>query len=141
MNVREARDSDADRIVDLVNQLGYSATSDLIHLKLNEFKNRSYDEVYVAEDDGEVKGCISCHITSLFHQKGVSGRITSLVIDDGCRGKGIGRALVEKAEDYFRSEDCIKSEVTSGDHRPEAHAFYQACGYKLDERRFLKIYS
>jgi hypothetical protein len=38
MNVREARDSDADRIVDLVNQLGYSATSDLIHLKLNEFK-------------------------------------------------------------------------------------------------------
>ena len=73
MKVRTARDSDTDRIVDLMNQLGYSVSSDLIYSKLSEFKTRNYDAVYVAEIDDQVMGCISCHITNLFHQKGACG--------------------------------------------------------------------
>jgi hypothetical protein len=32
------------------------------------------------------------------------------------------------------------AEVTSGDHRTGAHAFYQAHGYAPEERHFLKRY-
>lgn len=46
----------------------------------------------------------------------------------------------EASPDLIKSKDFIKSEVTSGDHRKEAHAFYESCGYARDERRFIKIY-
>ena len=123
-----------------MDQLGYEATSQLIEKKLTEFAETPIDSVLVAEVEGLVVGVISCHITSLFHQEGSSGRITSLVIDQKHRGQGVGKCLVSEAEAFFHSLGCVKSEVTSGDHRPEAHAFYESCGYKLDERRFIKLY-
>jgi ribosomal protein S18 acetylase RimI-like enzyme len=76
----------------------------------------------------------------MFHQKGNSGRITSLVINQNQRGLGIGKQLVAQAEAFFKSCDCIKSEVTSSDYRKAAHAFYESCGYERDVRRFIKKY-
>ena len=140
MNIRDAKPEDAKQISALMKELGYEASPDLIKAKLLEFDKTSSDEVFVAEADGAVVGSISCHVTRLFHQSGNSGRITSLVINKEKRGLGTGKALVRQAETYFKSKDCIKSEVTSGDHRKEAHAFYESCGYARDERRFIKIY-
>jgi hypothetical protein len=48
--------------------------------------------------------------------------------------------LVDAADQLFISSGCIRAEVTSGDQRPEAHAFYQAQGYMPNERRFIKRY-
>ncbi|RVU86000.1 GNAT family N-acetyltransferase [Leucothrix sargassi] len=141
MNIRKAERKDALSISQLMDQLGYGASTELIESKLHEFSKNSHDEVFVAQKNDVVVGCISCHITSLFHQKGSSGRITSLVIDQNFRGGGIGKLLVQEAENFFHAKGCIKSEVTSGDHRTEAHSFYESCGYKKDERRFIKIYS
>jgi len=124
-----------------MDQLGYDVTSELIENKLTEFSETTTDTVFVAEDEGLVLGVISCHVTRLFHQEGSSGRITSLVIDQKHQGLGVGKFLVSEAEMFFRSVGCVKSEVTSGDHRPEAHKFYESCGYRQDERRFLKLYS
>ncbi len=138
MNIRTAHLSDAMAISNLMEQLGYTTTPGLIENKLEQFADNPMDIVFVAEEDDRILGVVSCHVISLFHQDGRCGRITSLVIDQQCRGTGIGKKLVEEAEKYFRSMGCIKSEVTSGDHRPHAHQFYEFCGYKKDERRFLK---
>lgn len=141
MEIREAELSDASSIVPLMNQLGYKVTEELIHQKLTEFSITHVDIAYVAVHENMIVGVISCHLTSLFHQAGSAGRITSLVIDENNRGLGTGRALVQVADEFFINSGCIKSEVTSGDHRTEAHKFYQSCGYKIDQRRFIKIYS
>jgi hypothetical protein len=45
---------------------------------------------------------------------------------------------VATAEAFAWAAGCKRIEVTSGDHRPEAHAFYRAIGYVEDERRFIK---
>ena len=76
----------------------------------------------------------------LFHVEGRLGRITLLVVDVVTRGKGVGTNLVIHADAYFRKHECVRAEVTSGDQRHEAHAFYKAMGYQLDERRFIKRY-
>lgn len=141
MNIRRAEFRDTKEISYLMTELGYDASSSLLDKKLTEFSQTPIDAVFVAEIDGTIAGCISCHITSLFHQEGSAGRITSLVIDKENRGMGVGKRLVCEAETFFRLHGCVKSEVTSGDHRPEAHAFYRSCGYEQDERRFLKRYS
>ena len=52
--------------------------------------------------------------------------------------RGVGRALVAAVERWAWSVSARRLQVTSGDHRPGAHAFYQAVGYALDERRFVK---
>jgi hypothetical protein len=48
----------------------------------------------------------------------------------------LGRRLVAEPEEFARNNDCAR--ITSGDHRPHAHAFYEAIGYFQDCRRFIK---
>ncbi|MBW2181427.1 MAG: GNAT family N-acetyltransferase [Deltaproteobacteria bacterium] len=141
MIIRSAKLSDSERVSELMLELGYDASESLIKDKLIEILKSDIDEVYVSEIDSVVLGFISCHLTQLFHKKGRAGRITSLVVSNTVRGLGVGKKLVEKADEYFQINDCSKAEVTSGDHRPEAHQFYEAQGYKLDERRFIKYYN
>lgn len=138
VNIRSVAITDAESISQLMNQLGYATLPSLIAEKITAFSNSLIDQVFVAETERKVIGVISCHITSLFHQAGASGRITSLVVDKDFRNMKIARSLLEKAEDFFIRQGCIKFEVTSGDHRKEAHEFYKSCGYKEDERRFIK---
>lgn len=139
-NIRSAEISDAGKIAALLKQLGYAASDTLVENKITMLAGSPNDLVLVAEKNGIVGGIISLHTTELFHTAGRIGRITSLVIDSEQRGSGIGQLLVDAADQFFISSGCIRSEVTSGDHRPEAHAFYQAQGYMLDERRFMKRY-
>ncbi len=140
MKVRVATKSDVGNICRLMDQLGYSVDSCTISEKLRLIENADIDSVFVAETGGEVVGLISCHITTLFHQKGSSGRITSLIIDENQRGRGIGNLLCLRAERFFQSFDCVKSEVTSGNRRSDAHEFYRSMGYQIDGLRFIKMY-
>lgn len=139
-NIRSAKISDATMIAALLKQLGYVATATLVENKIALLASSPNDLVLVAEKYGIVAGIISLHTTELFHEDGRIGRITSLVIDSGQRGSGIGQLLVDAADQYFISSGCVRAEVTSGDHRLDAHAFYQAQGYLPDERRFMKRY-
>jgi GNAT superfamily N-acetyltransferase len=138
--VRRARLDDAPRIGELLGQLGYPADLGHVQQRLTAGAESTGDAVLVAEVEDRVMGVASLHTFDLFHQSGRIGRITSFVVDASVRGGGVGKLLVAAADEFFRSVGCIRAEVTSGDHRPDAHAFYQANGYALDERRFLKRY-
>ncbi|WP_244436237.1 GNAT family N-acetyltransferase [Herbaspirillum frisingense] len=74
----------------------------------------------------------------MFHTAGFLGRITSLVVDTGCRGQGIGTALMGSANEWFMANGCVKVEVTSGDQRESAHQFYESLGFSGDGQRFSK---
>jgi GNAT superfamily N-acetyltransferase len=70
---------------------------------------------------------------------GFLGRVTSLVVTERERGRGIGRRLLAAVEEYAWSNGCLRIEITSGDHRPETHRFYERVGYQLDCRRFIRF--
>lgn len=138
--VRKATRTDARAIAGLMRQLGYDASPRLIEQKLKAFEDSDHDAVFLAmggEGDKTVAGCLSAHMLELFHTDGKLGRITSLIVDANMRRAGVGRALIERSTKYFRDGGCIRIEVNSGDHRPGAHAFYQAVGFTQDERRFI----
>ncbi|OLD51200.1 MAG: hypothetical protein AUI63_00960 [Gemmatimonadetes bacterium 13_1_40CM_2_60_3] len=78
------------------------------------------------------------HLVPLFHAAGNLARLTALAVVPGHQRKGVGRALVTAAEAFAWEHDCRRVEVTSGDHREDAHRFYHALGYEMDERRFIK---
>ena len=140
MKLRNAKPNDAIVIANLMDQLGYGASSSQVERKIAEYSVAPEYAVFVVERDNLVIGVISCHVISLFHQEGSIGRITSLVVDQSHRGLGVGKLLASEADKYFKFAGCVKAEVTSGDHRIDAHAFYESCGYAQNERRFLKLY-
>ena len=108
--------------------------------RLRQFATSATDAVFVAAGHPEmpVAGVISIHLLPLFHTSGYLARITSLAVLARAQRHGIGLALVKAAEAFAWEHACQRIEVTSGDHRRGAHAFYQRIGYALDERRFIK---
>ena len=137
-NIRRADAADHSNIASLLRQLGYETTPARILANLTNIRESSIDLVLVVEDKHGIIGCISLHILPLFHTVGFLGRVTSLVIDEGYRGRRIGSALLDAATDWFSAKGCVKMEVTSGDHRPEAHRFYESHGMARDGQRFAK---
>ena len=136
--IREAVPGDAARIASLLGELGYPATETFVRDRLAHLAPSTEDAVLVADFHGEIAGFLSFHILPLFHVAGGLGRITALAVSSRFKRRGIGRQLVAAAECFAWSHGCIRIEVTSGDHRPDAHAFYEAVGYRSDIRRFLK---
>lgn len=127
--VRSAHRYYAPRIRELLTQMGYPA--DLAHVaqRLVSLQDDSSSAVFVVEKDGLLLGVISLHAFDLFHQAGRIGRITALVVDAAAQRVGVGSALLAAADEFFRGVGCIRAEVTSGDHRAGAHAFYASRGY------------
>jgi len=55
--------------------------------------------------------------------------IDVLWLDESCRGKGYGKALIEQAEEIAKEDGCVFSHTSTFSYQsPE---FYQACGYEV----------
>jgi GNAT superfamily N-acetyltransferase len=139
-SVRRAEPADARSIAVCLDALGYGTTAGLVHARLVAFEGSDADAAFVAigNDGTSPLGVVSVHLLPLFHSEGNLARITALAVRDDAQRTGVGRMLVDAAETFAWARACRRIEVTSGDHRPNAHAFYLAMGYALDERRFLK---
>ena len=138
--VRRAASSDAVQISVCLLELGYGTPPELVSQKLALLAGSEYDVVFVADNSLRpgLIGVVSAHVFPLFHAPGQITRVTSLAVRGEARGKGVGRNLMAAVETWSWNVGARRIEVTSGDHRPDAHAFYQAIGYSLDERRFIK---
>jgi GNAT superfamily N-acetyltransferase len=79
---------------------------------------------------------VGCRV--VIHRPAPLGRITALVVAKEAQRHGLGRMLVEAAEDWMRKKGCQLVEVTSNDRRAEAHAFYRHMGYERSSIRFFK---
>ena len=56
--------------------------------------------------------------------------IGGLVVDRDHRGQGIGRALLERAEQWAVTQGCGIVRLWSSSMRSEAHKFYEHLGYQ-----------
>lgn len=137
--LRPAELRDVPHLADLLGQLGYPASASEVAERLVRIRSSDLDAVIVADQDGRLLGFVALHLLSpLLHVPSALGRITALVVKEGFRGQGIGRALLREAETWAFDHGCARVEVASADHRDGAHLFYLACGYRDDSRRFIK---
>jgi ribosomal protein S18 acetylase RimI-like enzyme len=65
-------------------------------------------------------------------------RVTALVVDRRARRRGVGKLLMERAEQIGSAAGCEFVELTSAMDRAEAHAFYRNIGYEPNSLRFRK---
>jgi len=126
--VRPATTADADRIAALFTDEGYPAGPSDIVERLGRFDS-PHSRVLVADHDGEILGFVAVHALPRFEHSDRIVRIMALVVDAGVRERGIGRLLMEEAENAGREVGAAFAEVTAGHHRPDARRLYEEIGY------------
>ncbi|WP_300669129.1 GNAT family N-acetyltransferase [Soonwooa sp.] len=102
---------------------------------IENIKNPNY--LYLtAELKGEKVGFISFHVQNLLHHCGLVGEIQEFYIDKNCRGKGVGRQLIDKIKEYSHQNNLKSIEVTTNKKRIENVAIYENLGFNLSHNKF-----
>ncbi len=127
--VRLARIEDAGRIAGLATQLGYPTTLEQMQRRLVQVGQTEERAVYVAVRDGQVVGWIHICVRPLV-QVDRAAEIEGLVVDEACRGREIGRLLIQQIEQWVREKGCDTIYVRSNIIRERAHGFYKGLGYE-----------
>jgi GNAT superfamily N-acetyltransferase len=137
IEIRPATADDADRIAALFTEEGYpSGPSDILE-RLGRFDSL-YSRVLIADHDGEVLGFVAVHALPRFEHSDRIVRVMALVVDEGVRERGVGRRLMEAAEDVAREVGAAFVEVTAGHHRPDAARLYVELGYDASVAAYLR---
>ena len=85
----------------------------------------------VAERDGRVTGVLQLSFIPGMTRRGMwRGQIEGVRVAAGERGSGIGRAMLLWAIEECRKRGCGLVQLTSDKRRADAHAFYEALGFR-----------
>lgn len=122
--IRRAHPSDSWRIAYLAVQLGYDCTEEQVRERLREMLDSNQYCVSVAElPGGQIAGWIAvCLFRSI--AAGSCVEISGLVVDQQVRCRGIGKELLDAAEEWARRQGSGALTVHCNITRERAHAFY-----------------
>jgi ribosomal protein S18 acetylase RimI-like enzyme len=137
LEIRDARQEDAEQIVTLIADLGHSITVEGVRDRIATLQRSDCPQLVAATND-RVIGLCGLHIMTAIHRPRPVGRITILEVEEDFRGRGIGRALIQAAEDRLRQSGCGLVEVTSNERLAQAHGFYWHLGFEHTSKRFAK---
>ena len=134
-DIRLAAPDDAERLAALSTQLGYPATTEGMRDRLADLLSDAHHAVFVARTtDSQVTAWI--HV---FKQKTLAGdgaaEIGGLIVDESCRGGGIGRTLVEQAAAWAHQRGCGSLCVRSNVVREDARRFYTGLGFDVIKKQ------
>lgn len=139
MIIRKATASDVPTIVQMLadDKLGekredhssplpkcYSEAFEKIDINKNQY-------LLVAESDSnQILGTLQLtFIQYLTYQGGVRAQIEAVRVHKECRGKGVGKAMIEWAIEKAKNEGAHVVQLTTDKKRPEAIRFYQDLGF------------
>ena len=129
VSIRPAREDDAASVAGLLGRLGYPSAADRVRAGLRDWSADPRGVVLVADVDGVVAGLAMLYAIPYLEPGVARGRLTVLVVDGAHRGRGLGRALVTRAEEAARRLGCRDMEITSSRDREAAHGLYTRLGY------------
>ena len=142
--IRSVQVKDAGQIRDLCHQaLGYDSTLEKVAARIDKFSQPDlglFCFVYEEDQTGHILGYVEAEVyESLYSDSGLN--ILGLAVFPFAQGRGIGRQLMERMEDFAKSHQYTFIRLNSASHRKEAHVFYERIGYEGNktQKRFLKI--
>jgi GNAT superfamily N-acetyltransferase len=89
-----------------------------------------YDELIVAEQDGEVVGTMQLtYLAGLSRLGAERCQIEAVRVAAAARGQGLGGRMIKWAVDRARERGCAIVQLTSDKSRTDAHRFYDNLGF------------
>ena len=79
----------------------------------------------VAEQDGEIAGAVEVRVN------GAIGYFGMLAVSKRAQGSGLGRALLDAAEDHCRRAGCTTMTLSTGEDRKDVIGWYERIGYRV----------
>mgnify|MGYP000883193651 FL=1 len=140
--IRNIRLEDAKAIRDISEfSLGYKTTEAVTELQIEKLLQNTEHFIRVYEDDEThiVVGFIHAEAYQLLYKE-PGFNILGLAVLPEYQHRGIGKQLLQAVEAEAAARNYRFIRLNSGEHRKEAHAFYEHCGYNYTklQKRFIK---
>jgi len=88
---------------------------------------RAYPEgCFVAEQDGRPVG----YVTTIVNRLASRGQVANLAVAAAYQGRGIGRKLLERALDYFRSLGLVHAKIETLVYNKAGEHLYTSLGFR-----------
>lgn len=129
---RTYQTGDLPALIPLMSQLGYTHTEQSLSENITAVRNAG-GKILVAEYNGEIVGCVSA-ILDVRLAEGIQGEIVSLVVNNNNRGLGLGKGLVNTAENWL-GQHSSTIRVRANSIRDNAHRFYESIGYSKSKQQ------
>lgn len=94
--------------------------------------------VLVAERGGAVVGMVTGQLLVSTAEGGPSALVEDLVLDEGARGAGLGRALLDAVEGWARARGATRLQLLVDQENGPALGFYRRLGWQATRLRALR---
>jgi N-acetylglutamate synthase-like GNAT family acetyltransferase len=140
--IRPATLSDTQAVKELFQELiGRPLSDEDVINRMRYVQNSPIDSLFVYDLNNKIIGLLAFRIRENIEENSRFGEISVIVVKSESRKKGIGKKLMEYAEQVAHEKGCIGTWLVSGFGREEqVHPFYKELGYKITGCRFVKIF-
>lgn len=138
--IRPANGDDAAPLAALMTELGYLTTEEDMRERFRTIEREAHYKTFIAEYRGEVVGMAGALKSYYFELNGSYVRLAALVTKEAYRSQGVGKALVEAAEQWAREIGANAIVLNCGNRaeRTAAHIFYQRRGFEAKSTGYMK---
>jgi ribosomal protein S18 acetylase RimI-like enzyme len=136
--IRHATMADSEQIAQLVTDLGYRTSAAQMRKRLGAILSDEDYSTLVACEGARIVGFIGSRVGPLYESDEPYGQIMALAVATDHHRRGVGRTLIQAVESALVERGARVLVVASGNHRADAHAFYETNGYTFTGRRYKK---
>ncbi len=136
--IRRGTLEDAREILSLLEELENRQFNPIVFQQILEgyLINSNIILLVIENSTKSVLGFLSAIGQNLLHHEGMVYEIQELIVTASYQGRGLGSLLIEALQSELKDKDVKSIEVTSNKRRKEAHAFYEAMGFKNSHEKF-----
>lgn len=140
ITIREVEPADIIALTELMNELGYDTTVDEMKVRFENIKNHKDYKTFIATDDTEILGMVGFSKNYSYERNGIYVRILALVTRSSFRQRGIGKKLMDAAENWATEIGAGNVLLNCGnrEEREIAQLFYKKIGYQVRSSGFIK---
>lgn len=144
MTIRSAEPRDFEAVSLLLETLGRPAVTDETRERCREvylaqLADPNAGHLVADDESGRVVGFCSLHFRDRLNYTRPQAWVPDLIVAEQARRTGVGKALLERAEERAIERGCWDFTLESAYHRREAHRFYAALGMRDASKAFRKL--
>ena len=139
ISIRPMQSEDASAINSLSKQLGYDLPIEDTHNCIQQILQRNDDIALVATIEQSIVGWIHAFKAYRIETRPFI-EVGGLVVDEGHRGKGIGKLLVSEIKKWCTANNISDLRVRCNTSRKDSHRFYQQIGFaEMKEQKVFQL--
>ena len=142
---REINIEDAQEVAEICKvALDYDVDVENVKRQIEKLTNDKKQHIIIGYEDENTRkiiGFVHAQMYESFYSD-LGSNILGLAVNPDFQGKGIGKKLMSKLENYAVDNNISFIRLNSALKREEAHKFYEHIGYTCDkvQKRFIKVF-